>query len=384
MTKFIKLNSGPKILVASTILNYSKPDYVYIPLNSTDTIMVKKNENVVIGTPLYKRNNILVTSPISGIVSTVKKMNNFQGETYFLEIANDFKEKKYQDFINRLSINKLNKQQVLDILLPYFDFVKDIDNIDTMILNAVDDEDYVVTETTYMEQYADLFLEILDFLAKTFNIKNIFLGVRSSYGENITNLMNMLGMYPNIKLEIVPDLYLLGQNSFLIEYLNLDKCKTLCVKASEFYDWCNLLKKNKPICDKLVTINGLNVKNPAVIKVKIGTKLNDILKKYFDYDPNSLIFANSLMRGQEIINDDFIITPSIYAILIMPKIAQNKEEKCINCGLCAQVCPKNLKPMLFSNQLYLEKVKNICINCGLCSYICPVYINFQKYFKEEK
>ena len=53
-------------------------------------------------------------------------------------------------------------------------------------------------------------------------------------------------------------------------------------------------------------------------------------------------------------------------------------------GLCNNICPVNLNPLLFNNSKYLEKAKKECLNCGLCSYICPVYINFNKYLKGEE
>ena len=48
------------------------------------------------------------------------------------------------------------------------------------------------------------------------------------------------------------------------------------------------------------------------------------------------------------------------------------EDKCVKCGMCAEVCPVKLivfKPERFPRQVpWAEKV---CIDCGHCVSVCP-------------
>ena len=67
----------------------------------------------------------------------------------------------------------------------------------------------------------------------------------------------------------------------------------------------------------------------------------------------------------------------------MKKSEEKKEGKCLRCGLCSDICPVHLNPVLLKNPKYASLIKKECINCGLCSYICPVYINFNTYLKGE-
>ena len=87
------------------------------------------------------------------------------------------------------------------------------------------------------------------------------------------------------------------------------------------------------------------------------------------------------MNGKVINLDNFIIDENLDGVLIMQNKKDKQPEECINCGLCIEMCPVNINPLLLKNKTYLDKVNNRCIRCGICSYICPVYINFNKYFK---
>ncbi len=379
MEKLIELAKDENIIVSSVITNFDKPACVYIPVSLNDTILVKINEQIKIGTPLIKTNNTYITSSISGIVTNVSEVNTYKGKTYALEIHNDYEEKKIIKSQVKNDFKNIDKDKLTKILELQFN--THFTNIKTLVLNAIDDEPYVLIENFYLLNYYDEFLELLDKLAKLFNL-DIIICVKSTSGENINKLMECLGMYPNIKLNIVPDLYLLGKDIILKDYLNLSD-NTYIIKASLLYDIYNLIKRNRPKTDKLIIITGNAINNPTIFKTKIGVKLEDILNNYIDkLEGDNIYIANGLMMGKEIDIKDFIITEDINSILVMKRKEEKKSTFCINCGACTEICPANISPILLKNKEYLKYAKNKCLKCGLCSYICPSYINFKEYIKE--
>ena len=84
MLNLIELEKNNDIKVLSTIIKYNKPDKIYIPI--IDTLLVKPNDLVWIGTPLFSNQNI--TSSISGKVQNIKNMLTLNGLTKTLEITN--------------------------------------------------------------------------------------------------------------------------------------------------------------------------------------------------------------------------------------------------------------------------------------------------------
>lgn len=375
MEKLIELSIDPNIMVSSTILNIKNPEYVYIPILPNSKAFVSLNTPVKIGTPLLSLNNDIYTSPISGNITSIKKVNTINGEINAFVIKNDFEELNVKE--TKVKKNILNiKKEVLDKALALFKI--DLTYKQNLILNCIDDEPYTLTESFYLlENYAE-FLEVLDKLAAIYQL-NIFIAVKSSSNYSINELMNYLGMYPNIKLEITPNLYLLGKDEFLLKHLGLNISESKVIKASSFYYLSNFIKKGRLKTDQLITVSGNNVNNPCIIKAKIGSDAKNALKDIKILSKDFICIANGLMSGKIISLDNLIITEDITSILIMKKNTKlsHLEEKCLNCGACINICPVNINPiLLLNNNDYYHKTKDKCLNCGLCSYICPAYINF--------
>lgn len=373
MEKLIELNTDPNILVSSKILNNKNPEYIYIPILPNSKALVNISTKVKIGTPVLATSNSIYTSPISGEVSAVKKVNTINSEIDTIAIKNDFKEVTAKD--TKIKKNILNiKKEVIDKALALFKI--DLKNKKNLILNCIDDEPYTLTESYHLFLNYIEFLEVLDKLADIYKL-NISIAVKSSSNYSINELMNYLGMYPNIKLEIMPNLYLLGKDEFLLKYLGLNTAETKIINASAFYHLSNFLKKGRLKSDTLITISGNNVKNPSIIKTKIGSDVKTALKDIKIISKDYTCIGNGLMSGKIISLDNLIITEDLTSILIMKEEKKEKKEgKCLNCGACINICPVGINPTLLDNEKYYEKVKNKCLKCSLCSYICPVYINF--------
>ena len=141
MQKLIELKKDEEILVSSKPGKYLKPDYVYIPFKKEDKLLVKPNEKVKIGSNITTSS----ISPISGAVRSLKKMMSFNNALYYLEIENDFEEQRVKEGAKK---RKFSKEEVFEVLSGK---LKDKKNL---VLNAIDDELYVVTENFYLFLYS--------------------------------------------------------------------------------------------------------------------------------------------------------------------------------------------------------------------------------------
>lgn len=377
MQRLIEIPKDSTVMVSSQILNFDKPDLVFIPIKKGVKLLINKNDDIFLGTPLFKMDKKVIKSPISGNIKGIGDFKTVSGITKTLVIENNYKEKylKKPTIVN--SIKNIKKEKLSNALKTEFGI--NLDNKRELILCSFDDEPYVVTESFYLFLYFEGYLELLDELSQIYNL-NATICVKSSNSENINKLLECLGMYPNINLKIVPNLYLLSYENILLKYLNLNKEDTIIVKASTFYDIYNLLKRNRPISDKLITITGNGILNQSVVRVKIGTKARDVIASLIKLKDEPLEFIlNGLMAGKSDNIDNLIVTKELNSIFIMKKASIKKEKKCINCGACIDICPVKINPLLLYNQDYYDKVKDKCLKCGLCSYICPSNINFNKY-----
>ncbi len=362
MQKLIEIEKDDSILVSSQVESFLRPDMVYLPISIHDQFLVKKNDLVRIGDEIVRN----VFSPVSGVVHSLKKKNSLEGEKIFLEIENDFEERRK----GKVGLKRrITKERVLDYL--------PLEDKKILVLNAIDDEIYVSTQNFYLFCYYEEFLGLLDEIHQLFCLDAIYVCLKASSSENINQLMNDLGMYPDIILKVVPDLYLLSKPEFLLSYLGIGHDQACVVYADQFYRIYNDLKRGRTMSDILITISGDAIKNPMVVQVKLGSLLKDVVLVLVSYKSKDVEFiANGLLSGKKIDLDNFVVTSSLSSLLIMKKKGLKKEGKCINCGLCSEVCPVHLNPILFKDPKYQEQMKKQCIKCGLCTYICPVYIHF--------
>ena len=361
MRKLIELKKDESILVSSQVEKFLKPDFVYLPVDKNSKFLVQKEDSVKIGDVLVS-NGLL--SSTSGIVKQIKKMDSWDDSSYFLEIENDFLESSKTISVLK---KKISKEEALNVF-------KGLEGKKNFVLNAIDDEIYVLTENFYLFLYYDVFLELLDDLNKLFLFDNLYVCVKASSSENIGKLMSELGMYPDIALKIVPDLYLLGRHEFLLSYLGLTSSDTYVLSASSFYVSYNTLKRSRVTTDQLITISGNGVYKPMVVQVKTGSKLSDVVHELVKVDDDVFFIANGLMTGKVIHLDQFVVTSNLHSLLIMKKEVDKTSQECIHCGACIDICPVGINPLLLHHKKVMEK----CINCGLCSYICPVYIRFRR------
>ena len=176
------------------------------------------------------------------------------------------------------------------------------------------------------------------------------------------------------------DKYLLGNSFFLLEHLSLKELDTFVIDARDLLDIYYALKYNKAPLETFITISGPSLSRSSVIKVKIGTKIKDIIdNNYKLINKNNLYILNGLMTGHECDIDNTIVTRNTLGVVVIPK-AECEEKKCINCGLCFKVCPVKVNP---KKVMDARKISKNCIDCGLCSYMCPSHINLRRFLRGE-
>ena len=218
------------------------------------------------------------------------------------------------------------------------------------------------------------------------HIEKCYIAIKETNHQVIKKLLKYINTYPNIKLALMPDMYPAGWERNVVEVVLHKKYDKYPVEVgaivsnvSTIYAIYEMLKYNTPLTERIITITGTGIRKPSNIKVKIGTKLSEIIENIEGYkDIKKPIFiAGGPMMGSTIPNDQFVIGPANNGLTVL----QNKpvkSVKCLRCGKCTEMCPSGLEPVRINN---MEKVKNIealkkldvmsCIECGMCSYICP-------------
>ena len=168
--------------------------------------------------------------------------------------------------------------------------------------------------------------------------------------------------------------------------------------------------RKKETTVRLIPISGTGLNENRILKVKPGTPVETILKKYIRADIKYRVFLDGPLNGTEVKDLTQKIDWSTKNIVVMeerdyktpfPYTSVNELlfttslmgelRRCVYCNFCDDICPVNLEPALYwhcydrgekhkARTYALEK----CIECGLCSFICPSKLELLQVIRECK
>ena len=147
----------------------------------------------------------------------------------------------------------------------------------------------------------------------------------------------------------------------------------------------------KPVLDRYVAVGGTAVKNPQIMRVRIGTRIGEVIQQCGGFAaPPEKIVTGSPLSGNEVSYLDEPVGKTCYAIVAMSKSQAviHSMQNCINCGECRTVCPVGLDPQHIYKRIKSgENVNSHIINCqgcGCCKIVCPSGLPLLETILEEK
>jgi len=134
----------------------------------------------------------------------------------------------------------------------------------------------------------------------------------------------------------------------------------------------------KAVLERYVAVGGSAIKRPQIMKVRIGTRISEIIEQCGGFSENpERIITGSPVSGKEVLYLDEPVDKTCYAIVAMSKSQARiqKSQNCINCGECRAVCPVGLDPQNIYKRIKAQKIDNLkitnCNGCGCCKLVCP-------------
>ena len=164
------------------------------------------------------------------------------------------------------------------------------------------------------------------------------------------------------------------------------------------------VKIRKPVLERYIAVGGTAVKQPQVMKVRIGTRFGEIFAECggFKGAPKSIAVGSPIL-GRPITDLDEPVIKTNYAVFaLLEGLRRESRAGCISCGECRNVCPVGLDPEeLYKKTLIdakgdahqgsqagrpagspVERVSvspdwkadtypPACHGCGCCEMVCP-------------
>lgn len=396
---------------------YNKPKFIYIPLivgNDTDiTVLVKQRDYVCKGEIVARRKGtftISLHSSISGTVVGFEERLHHSGKyVRCIKIENDFKERVEENQVSKELYN-YSKQEFLEKIknagiigmggagFPTYIKYQTEQTIKTLIVNAVECEPYITSDYILGIQKSGEILEAIDAILEINGIQKAIIAIKKNNVRLLQAFQTRVGTYVNIKIVPVPNLYPMGWEKKLVQFVTNNTYNKLPIEIgvvvnniSTIYAIYQALKTGTPLIERIVTITGDMLKQPTNVLVKLGTPINEIVDTIggMKRAKDVICIAGGPMMGNALPSDDVIVTADMNAVVFMKDKEDFVEQTCMRCGKCVNVCPAGIEPVLIKeacgdreNLLKLQVHK--CIECGLCSYICPAKIKVREYVKKAK
>jgi len=150
----------------------------------------------------------------------------------------------------------------------------------------------------------------------------------------------------------------------------------------------------KPLYERVVTVTGDCLSNPANLLVRTGTPISALISFCgpLKEEPHRIIIGGPMM-GITQAGTDVPVTKTTSGVLVLGKKSGRilEESACIRCGRCVRVCSTGLLPCMLgaaAERGMLEEAKRHgltdCLECGACTYVCPANRRLVQYIKRAK
>ncbi|WP_157206982.1 electron transport complex subunit RsxC [Mariniflexile maritimum] len=416
-----------KLTSAKSIKRMAVPKVVYVPISQhigiPAEIIVNVKDAVEIGQVIAKSGGFVssnIHSPVAGTVTKLDLIIDTSGyKKQCIVIRTDvkneanFQEIEYplvKDIIlePKAILQKINDYGIVGLGGATFPAhvklnVKEGTVLDHLIINGVECEPYLTADHRLMLEKAEEIMVGVEILMHALNINKAIIGIENNKKDAIDIFKKLTQNNQKIKVAALQVKYPQGGEKQLVRaLLNREVPKNglpldvgvIVHNVGTIFAIYQAIQHNVPLTERVVTVTGKKLENPANYWVKIGTPITDLVNEVGGLPEGTRKIVNGgPMMGKAIKNTDVPVTKGTSGILVIAddEASRGEPKNCIRCSECVFVCPMGLEPHLLMNLsekgLYerasAEDIMT-CIECGSCSYVCPShrplldYIRFGK------
>lgn len=278
--------------------------------------------------------------------------------------------------------------------------------IDDLILNGAECEPYLTSDFRLMLERTKEILLGLKLILKCVEAKNIYIAIEDNKSEAIKKMreaIDDLHLDPAPLVKVLKSFYPQGGERQLIKTILKKEVPSgkipldigiLVQNVATSFAIYEAVYENKPLYERVVTVTGSVLTEPKNLLVRIGTPIKNLIEQcgVLKEEPAKVIIGGPMMGIAQYTMDVPVIKSTGGIVLLSKKeVEEVNEEFCIRCTRCIEYCPMGLEPCLISlavanEDWELAKKYCIwdCIECGLCAYVCPTNRNIVQQVKLAK
>jgi electron transport complex protein RnfC len=266
--------------------------------------------------------------------------------------------------------------------------------VDVLIINGVECEPYLTTDHRLMLENPQEIIEGAKIILAMLGIKECHIGIEANKMDAVDTLRkaaaDKVSDGVKVNVDALKVKYPQGSEKQLIESITGRRVPGFGLPfdvgvivqnvgtTKAIYEAVAL---NKPLYEKVITLSGRGISRPANLKVRIGTRLSDIVSYLGGTKPDlARIVMGGPMMGFPVSTLDVPVTKTTSGVLFLTgdEIDSRPYSHCIRCGWCLEACPMGLQPNEIGIHVEAGRAQDTtkfglfeCFECGCCAYVCP-------------
>jgi len=379
--------------------------------------IVKKGDYVLAGQKIAEAGGFVsapVYATVSGTVKAIEPHRVVTGDNVMSIVIDNDEKYEEVEFFGVESADSLSKEQIIEKIkeagivgmggagFPTHVKLspKEPEKIEYVIANCAECEPYLTSDYRRMIEEPHKLVEGLKIILRLFDNARGILAVEDNKPDCIKILKDLTKDEKRILVKELKTKYPQGSERHLI-YATTKRA----INSSQLPSDAGCVVNNvdtivavyhaviegKPLMQRIVTITGDAINNPQNYRVKIGTNYHELIEAAggCKCEPEKIVSGGPMM-GFGLFDLDVPTTKTASALLCMSKdeVAASEPSACINCGMCAEVCPGRVVPKLLAeyadrgNEEAFVKCNGMeCCECGCCSFVCPAKRNLTQSIK---
>jgi electron transport complex protein RnfC len=401
---------------ASPVRNSFLPNGAVVLLKqhagSAARCLVRKGEYIREGALIGKAespNSANIHAPVPGVVRDIRRISLSEGgeaEAVVIALEGSFdrlgkRDERYlwKSMSKRDILNTLREKGVVDTDppgMPLFDLLSQRTNTRLLVLNAIESEPYLRSESCIIRDKRSEILDGFDILRSVLSPDRSVIAIEDQATATLIGSAVRDGPPPEVA--VLEPRYPQDMPRQLLDTLryqrDADPASALIVRPSTVFALYEAIIHAKPMLERYVTVSGGAIKRPAVFKARIGTPIGDLIEECGGFlGPPARLVIGGPFRGHAVHDLDAPVTKTSSAVLALgtEEIGSFRRSPCIRCGRCAEVCPERLDPdLLFrlvenrDEDRALSLGLDRCTLCGACGYVCPSRMPLVAFFSARR
>lgn len=243
-----------------------------------------------------------------------------------------------------------------------------------LIVNAVECDPGLIHDKWLLRRRPEDIYKGIRAISRCMNFSDIFLAVKKTEGFSFPD---------DVRIHKVRDYYPVGFEKTLIESVIKKKIPAdfipaklgiLVLNVQTVLAVYEAVFLNRRADEKYITVASLKAGTAAVVRVKTGQRIMDVLKAVY---PNGYpVFTGGGIMQAHMAEENEVVRKDTNFIAVSDMPRYKESPLCSNCNACTTSCPQGLIVQRIAELVDKGKYENVkkyrpekCINCGLCSYV---------------